>query len=248
MEKRSKFRDVIKYRAGALCLIGILTATFMHSTTFMSQFFYNSIVLGAVAALAIDSGVVAMSIFKDELMKNGELAWMVRAVTSMVLFASGIANMSEGFKSAYGVALTFDTMMSMDWLTLTQWLAGTVIFPILSYVMCDTIGTRNLMELRRSQMNAAAQRQAPARAISSPHRRNNSRNNGRNGSMAAANAQVSRNKQQRMKRLEEFLETRPDATLAEMADAVGVSSRETVRKYLNEMGQTSSNGYKFSNN
>ena len=77
------------------------------------------------------------------------------------------------------------------------------------------------MELRKSQMNAAAQRQAPAHAISAPQRRrSNSRSNGRNGNMAAANAQVSRNKQQRMKRLEEFLETRPDATLAEMADAV----------------------------
>jgi len=240
MDKSSKFRDMIKYRAGALCLVGILTATFMHSTTFMSQFFYNSIILGAIAAFAIDAGVVAMSIFKDELIKDGELAWMVRVVTSLVLFASGIANMSEGFKSAYGVALTFDTMMSMDWLTLTQWLAGTVIFPILAYVMCDTIGTRNLIALRNSQMNAAARPQ-PSRAISAPQGR-------RKGKMGAANAQVSRNKQQRMKRLEEFLESRPDATLAEMADAVGVTSRETVRKYLNEMGQTSNNGYKFSNN
>lgn len=236
MDKRSKFRDLIKYRAGALCLIGILTATFMHSTTFMSQFFYNSIILGAIAALAIDSGVVAMSIFKDELLKNGELAWMVRVVTSMVLFASGVANMSEGFKSAYGVALTFDTMMSMDWLTLTQWVAGTIIFPVLSYVMCDTIGTRNLMELRNSQINAKAGKSAKAL---SP---------GKNKDMRAANEQVNRNKQQRMKRLEEFLEHRPDATLSEMADAVGVSSRETVRKYLNEMGQSQSNGYKFSSN
>ncbi|MCB0301970.1 MAG: hypothetical protein KDE52_18055, partial [Calditrichaeota bacterium] len=94
MDKRSKFRDLIKYRAGALCLIGILTATFMHTTTFMSQFFYGSLILGGIAALAIDSGVVAMSIFKDELIRDGELAWMVRIVTSMVLFASGVANMS----------------------------------------------------------------------------------------------------------------------------------------------------------
>lgn len=238
MEKKSKFRDIVKYRAGALCLIGILIATFMHSTTFMSQFFYNSIILGAIAAFAIDAGVVAMSIFKDELLKDGELAWMVRVVTSLVLFASGIANMSEGFKSAYGVALTFDTMMSMDWLTLTQWLAGTVIFPILAYVMCDTIGTRNLISLRNAQTKTSAQPPA-SRAISAPKR---------NGTMRAANAQISRNKQQRMKRLEEFLETRPDASLAEMADAVGVTSRETVRKYLTEMGHTSRNNYKFSNN
>jgi hypothetical protein len=239
MEVKSKFRDMIKYRAGALCLVGILTATFMHSTTFMSQFFYNSIILGAIAAFAVDAGVVAMSIFKDELLKNGELAWMVRVVTSLVLFASGIANMSEGFKSAYGVALTFDTMMSMDWLTLTQWLAGTIIFPVLAYVMCDTIGTRNLIELRKAQIAAAPQPVGASRAISAPRRK---------GNIRAAQAQASRNKQQRLKRLEEYLESNPQATLSEMADAVGVSSRETVRKYLDEMGQTSKNGYKFSDN
>ena len=237
MDKRNKFRDLIKYRAGALCLVGILTATYLHSTTFMAQFFYNSLILGAIAALAVDAGVVAMAIFKDELLKDGQLAWMVRIVTSMVLFASGIANMSEGFKSAYGVALTMDTMMAMDWLTLTQWMDGTIIFPVLSYIMCDTIGTRNLMELRNSQrtpMNGSNGK------VSIPRRRR-----GNAGQTSAADHP---DKKKRMKRLEEFLESRPDASLAEMADAVGVSSRATVRKYLNELGQTSQNGYKFSNN
>lgn len=151
MEMKSKFRDMVKYRAGALCLIGILSATFMHSTTFMSQFFYHSLLLGAIAAFAIDAGVVAMSIFKDELLKDGELAWMVRVVTVLVLFASGVANMAEGFRSAYGIALTYDSLMNLDPLTWTQWLAGTIVFPILAYVMCDTIGTRNLVALKQSQ-------------------------------------------------------------------------------------------------
>lgn len=149
MGKTIRFRELIKYRAGALCLIGILASTYLHTTTFMSQFFYQSIILGGIAALAIDAGVVAMSIFKDELLRDGELAWMVRVVTSIVLFASGIANMSEGFKSAYGIQLTFDTLSALDPLTWVQWLAGTVIFPILAYVMCDTIGTRNLIALRQ---------------------------------------------------------------------------------------------------
>jgi hypothetical protein len=124
MDKRTKFRDLVKYRAGALCLIGILTATYMHSTTFMSQFFYGSLILGGIAAFAIDAGVVAMSIFKDELIRDGEMAWMVRIVTSLVLFASGVANMSEGFISAYGIQLTWDSLMSLDPLTWTQWVAG----------------------------------------------------------------------------------------------------------------------------
>ncbi|MGB0757091.1 MAG: hypothetical protein ACPGO5_01420 [Patescibacteria group bacterium] len=151
MEMRFKFRELVKYRPGALCLIGILSATFLHTASFMSQFFYHNLILGAIAAFAIDAGVVAMSIFKDELLKDGELAWMVRVVTGLVLFASGIANMAEGFKSAYGIELSYDGLFSLDPLTWTQWLAGTIVFPILAYVMCDTIGTRNLIARKKQQ-------------------------------------------------------------------------------------------------
>lgn len=231
MEIRSKFREVVKYRAGALCLIGILIATYLHSTTFMSQFFYNSIILGGIAAFAIDAGVVAMSIFKDELLKDGELAWMVRVVTSAVLFTSGIANMSEGFKSAYGISLTYDSLASLDPLTWAQWLAGTVIFPILAYVMCDTIGTRNLVEYKRQMARNAAASSSKPKML-------------RNGNLDAANTRIQLNKRQRMQMLEEYLDEYPDASLTEMADAVGVSSRETVRKYLAEMGR----GSKFPGN
>ncbi len=243
MELRSKFREMVKYRAGALCLIGILSATFLHTTTFMSQFFYNNIILGAIAAFAIDAGVVAMSIFKDELLKDGELAWMVRVVTSLVLFASGIANMSEGFRSAYGLHLTYDNLLSLDPLTWTQWLAGTVIFPILAYVMCDTIGTRNLIQLRQERLVRNVNPRPKARRVSSGH---TSR-----GSLGAANQKIQSNKRQRIQELELYLESYPDASLAEMADAIGVSSRETVRKYLNEIGvkdRASAKTVKFSKN
>ena len=243
MELRSKFREMVKYRAGALCLIGILSATFLHTTTFMAQFFYNNIILGAIAAFAIDAGVVAMSIFKDELLKDGELAWMVRVVTSLVLFASGIANMSEGFRSAYGLHLTYDNLLAMDPLTWTQWLAGTVIFPILAYVMCDTIGTRNLIQLRQERVVRNVNTRSNGRRVNAGH--------STRGTLGAANAKIQTNKRQRIQELELYLESYPDASLAEMADAIGVSSRETVRKYLAEMGVKDRNAtktVKFSKN
>ncbi|RMG41959.1 MAG: hypothetical protein D6732_01755 [Methanobacteriota archaeon] len=227
MDVRLKFREMVKYRAGALCLVGILSATYLHSTAFMSQFFYHSLVLGGIAALAIDAGVVAMSIFKDELLKNGELAWMVRVVTSLVLFASGVANMSEGFKSAYGITLTYETLLSLDALTIIQWLAGTIIFPILAYVMSDTIGTRNLLEYKRQMEQRQTGKKIPALGFST---------NG-NGTLDAANAKIQQNKHQRMAMLDAYLDLYPEATLAEMAKAIGVSSRETVRRYLAEMGR-----------
>ena len=229
MNLQNKFREMVKYRAGALCLIGILSATFLHTTTFMSQFFYGNIILGAIAAFAIDAGVVAMSIFKDELLKDGELAWMVRVTTSIVLFASGVANMSEGFISAYGIPLTYPNFLATDWMTITQWLCGTVIFPILAYVMCDTIGTRNLVQFRQEKL---------ARNIGHTQRPKANR---------SANPEKS-NKRQRIQELELYLESYPDASLAEMADAIGVSSRETVRKYLTELGDSENGAPKRSKN
>jgi hypothetical protein len=58
-------------------------------------------------------------------------------------------------------------------------------------------------------------------------------------------------KTQRMQMLKDYLEDHPNASLAELADAVGVSSRETVRRYLNELGlrdNQSRNQPKFSKN
>ncbi|HQU74368.1 MAG TPA: hypothetical protein PKV71_13070 [Calditrichia bacterium] len=234
MNVRNKFRELVKYRAGALCLIGILSATFMHSTTFMSQFFYNSLILGAIAAFAVDAGVVAMSIFKDELIKDGELAWMVRVVTSLVLFASGVANMSEGFKSAYGIQLTYPNLMSLDILTWTQWLAGTVIFPILAYVMCDTIGTRNLVEFRQSQKSGDGRQELVQKYIPIDQKAATS--------LRAANRKKQLKRADRIRMLEEYIDDNPNASLAEMADYVGVESRETVRRYLTEINQQP-NGY-----
>jgi len=225
MNKNSKFRELVKYRAGALCLIGILTATFMHSTTFMSQFFYGSIVLGAVAAFAIDAGVVAMSIFKDELIKDGELAWMVRVVTALVLIASGVANMAEGFVSAYGIQLTYANLIKQDWLIITQWLTGTVIFPVLAYVMCDTIGTRNLVELRQNARQPEIKPQSVVVAA-----------NPLIAAQGKGRKTIANNKAARMAAVRNYKTAYPDASLQEVADAVGVA-KETVRNYLNEMSK-----------
>lgn len=231
MEKRSKFRDLIKYRAGALCLIGILTSTYLHTTTFMAQFFYGSLILGGIAALAIDAGVVAMSIFKDELIKDGELAWMVRIVTSMVLFASGIANMSEGFKSAYGIHLTWDALMGLDPLTWTQWIAGTIVFPVLAYVMTDTVGTRNLAELRNQHFSRQPMPKTRGLVSYQPMPLNAG---GENGSLKKARQQKVIGKTQRKQMALELHNENPDLPLSEIARRVGVQP-QTVKRYFDEM-------------
>lgn len=233
---RDLVQNAIKYRAGALCLVGILASTYLHNAAFMAQFFYGSIILGGIAALAIDAGVISMAIFKDELLKDGQLAWMVRIVTVLVLLCSGVANMSEGFKSAYGQRLTVDAVAAMDMLTLVQWLMGTIVFPILAYVMSDTIGTRNLIDMKQAEEKRAASA-APSPAPRAQRPAAARQQSGR--PIDAANASIQRNKQDRMRVLEDYIERHPNATLSEMAEVVGVSSRETVRKYLNEMGHRS---------
>ena len=231
---QNRFRDWVKYRAGALCLIGILTATYMHTTSFMSQFFYDNLILGGIAALAIDAGVVAMAIFKDELIKTGELAWMVRVVTVIVLFASGVANMSEGFRSAYGITLTTDTMMALDLLTWIQWIAGTIVFPIMAYVMCDTIGTRNLQALYQS-MGEELPEERPALRSAGPPR----------NSTRKLQAGKARSREGRIQALIRYRNQNPDATNKDMMDAIGIESRTTLASYLEEIEDRSfaSNGF-----
>jgi hypothetical protein len=234
------FKDVVQQRAGSLCLIGILFATFMHTTTFMSQFFYSSLVLGAVAAFAIDSGVVAMAIYKDKLRGNGQLAWMVRTVTVLVLFASGIANMSEGFKSAYGIALTIQSFNALDWLTIAQWLGGTIIFPIVGYIMTDVVGDHFAKENARLQKQQretddkrADQAKRPKKKV--PLEWQSSSLN--NDSLGPANNARYKTKAERMDALDTFLDENPEATVIQMAKAAGVSSRDTVYRYLDELGR-----------
>ena len=231
MDKRNKFRDLIKYRAGALCLIGILTATFMHTTTFMSQFFYGSLILGGIAALAIDSGVVAMSIFKDELIRDGELAWMVRIVTSLVLFGSGVANMSEGFESAYGLTLTWANLMALDPLIWTQWTAGTIVFPILAYVMTDTIGTRNLQELHRQQQESNRRVENSSGIVRyepTPLNTSDAR------ALQKARQLRKLTKSQRKQMVLDLYKNEPELSVIEVANRVGVSP-QIVRDYYLEM-------------
>jgi len=226
-KRKNTFRELVKYRAGALCLIGILSATFLHTTTFMAQFFYDSLILGAIAAFAVDAGVVAMAIFKDELIMDGELAWMVRIVTATVLFASGIANMSEGFLSAYGMQLTYESLLALDPLIWAQWLAGTVIFPILSYVMCDTVGTRNLLDMRKSMsypQNFTAIPPAMEKALS-------------NGGMEKANKGKKRSKQEKQQALIEAIDANPEGPKTLWAAAAGVTSAQ-MYNYLKELELT----------
>lgn len=146
MTKRS-IRNWIKVRAGSLCLVGIFSATFMHTSKFMSHFFYESLIAGIVAALAIDLGVIAMSLQRDEMAKSGELAVTVRIVTGLVLLGSGVANIYEGFLSLYGKTISLPALMELD---IVEWLvlgSGTALFSVLAYVTTGSIGANDIQQV-----------------------------------------------------------------------------------------------------
>lgn len=113
----------------------------------MSHFFYESLLAGIVAALAIDLGVVAMSLQRDEMAKSGELAITIRTVTAMVLIGSGVANLYEGFLSMHGKVISLQALMELDvieWLVLAS---GTVLFSALAYVTTGSIGANDIHEV-----------------------------------------------------------------------------------------------------
>lgn len=227
--ENSTIKNWIKYKAGTVCLTGILIATFLHTASFMSTFFYGSIVLGAVAAFAIDIGVVAMSTFKDEMIKDGEVGWMIRGITVLVLIVSGIANMSEGFKSAYDMALTWQSLMDLDPLSWTQWIAGTLVFPVLAYIMTDTIAYRNMQQLREEQgqldtsdLDGLLMRYEPM-----PYSVGDDK-------QPSVRQQKAIGKTQRKQMALDIYKKNPDLPVAEIARRVGVQP-QTVRGYFKEM-------------
>ena len=233
MSTQQQVRDSIRLRAGSLCLIGVLVATYLHTTSFMAQFFYGSLILGGIAALAVDAGVVAMSIYKDQLISGGGLAWMVRVVTFCVLSASGIANVSEGFLSAYGVPLTWDGLMQTDWLVIVQWWAGTAIFPLLVFVMGDTIGERMMVEYKKESGELDFhffEHPDPELAAADDSPQNDAQ-------LQRGRKTISANKAYRVDQLEEFLRDRKDATVQDMADFLGVA-KGTASKYMHELADT----------
>ena len=138
--------------------------------------------------------------------------------------------MSEGFKSAYGIALTYDALNKLDWLTWAQWLAGTVVFPVLAYVMSDTIGTRNLIEYKKHQDQQTVKKMKKPQTEIPPKVKVATAD-----AFDAGRKIPSSNREERIARLEKYLEVYPNATISEMAAFIGVNSRETVRKYLQEI-------------
>jgi len=211
------FKDLVRYRGGTLCLICICAATYIHTTTFMAGYFYGSLLLGAVAAFAIDAGLVVMSVWKENLRMVNHSAAGVQFTIFTVLAASLVANFTEGFISAHAMQFSLDNLKKLDTLQLVALGFGTIVFPILAYTMTDIIGGQKIAEELK-----------PTEPLTQDF------NSLGQGTLSNARAVARRNKQERIRELRRFVERNPNATLTQMASAVGVTSK-TVRSYLAEL-------------
>lgn len=240
MITQKSFAEILRLRAGSIALLCILIAQFLHNVSFQSGFFYNSIILGGIAALGIDLALVSMSLYKDELLKSGELAITIKAVTVIVLCATGLANMAEGFKSSFGQELSVSALGALDWLQMSKWIGGTAVFPVLTYILADTIGTRNLYQLYRQ---GEKEKDKPQRQTSGGGAGAGVDAIGKNGNagaeFSAAGVSAFQNqKQERLWRMAHYFVGEPGAHTNNVAQSCGVSP-ETIRNYARELGYES---------
>lgn len=227
MGSHRSFKDVIRTRASSLCLVAILAATFTHTARFMSQFFYDSIILGGTAGFAIDAGLVAMSLYREQLNRAGQLATMVKLVTVTVLLVSGLANMNEGFASKFGMEASLKNIMGLDWWQFITFLGGTAVFPLLAYVMADTVGDQLIEAIIPASTGNEREEDSPRRKT----RR-------RKPDIENANAARQQSKAERIEQLKAELDENPDLSVEQLRKKLGLKSRSTVYDYLEEIETT----------
>lgn len=137
--KTVKFRKMLRERLGTVSLMCILIAGYAHSANFFSGYF-DHFWQGALAAFGIDLGLVAMAFYRDNLHSKGESAVTIKAVTVVFVFASCLANLSQGWRVKYGGDLSLSGLWGLDSLGFLMLFFGTVILPVLIYVLVDQYG------------------------------------------------------------------------------------------------------------
>ncbi len=201
-----------------LALVLALTGSLKHLAAIFASIDGNTL-LGWLQAIAIDTGLFALaySIRQRKVAKRSvkPLWFGVTLFTSISIYG----NLSYGLLAEGGNL--------PDWMVATKpyILAGSL--PVLVLFLSELLSDDRQHAQAEAEKEARKQAKQVDKSSKLPD-------------IAVANEARIANKKQRKQRLENLLETQPDATNSELARQLGVS-RSTVRNYRQELA-TSSNG------
>lgn len=144
MDRRIRFRDGLQARLGFASIVCVLIVTFSHNVQFMKGWFYDSLIFGAIAALAVDLGVIAVAIAKDKFLSQGENAYGLRTFAIVLGCLTALGNADASFYSQFGRVMTINAISQLDWLVLFKWAIVSIGFPLSIFIAGDIMSVRFL--------------------------------------------------------------------------------------------------------
>jgi hypothetical protein len=147
MENRMKFRQNFKQTGSWISMLLVFLATVYHVTSFLSPYYYGSIILGLIATLSYDATVIALSLQKDHVIRNTGDAYEARKYTYIiyaVFAASVVANVSISYYNKFGQLLSVEDMAQRDPIQVVMVVVVSAAIPLLLLMVADLIGFRNI--------------------------------------------------------------------------------------------------------
>lgn len=126
--------------AGIVALVALLVYTLMHTGTALANYVQPAYV-GFVAAFGIELSIVSLSLRIGELRQRRQDTKFFVFVLLAVVVVSAVANVSEGFKTAYNEHLTVDNLAQLDIVQAAIGLAMTGLISLIVLALSEILGT-----------------------------------------------------------------------------------------------------------
>jgi uncharacterized protein YerC len=126
--------------AGIIALVSLLAYTLVHTGSTLATY-VNPAIVGYVAAFGIELSIVSLSLRIGELRKSRQNATFFYFVLVAVVVVSAIANVSEGYKVAYGGHLTLDSLSQLDIIETVIGLSATGLISLIVLALSEIVGT-----------------------------------------------------------------------------------------------------------
>lgn len=232
MSKQAKQKSQVVVALSLLALLCVLVYTFWHTGALLARYIAPAF-LGYVAAAGVELTVISMSVQFRDILASPVKHWTVKALFMFVFLAalavSALANVSEGFRTAYGTVLDSTTFRTVDILVAVIGVSATGLLSLVVMSLAELLGdsfnvvlgiadglrperTAPIITVESVNTAILAQPAAPPMLEAPPV-----------DSLATARAQRQLNATEARAALAEFLTRHPNATQAEAGAAVGRS-------------------------
>lgn len=143
MSKQTKQKSQVVVVLSLLALLCVLVYTFWHTGALLARYIAPAF-LGYVAAAGVELTVISMSVQFRDILASPAKHWTVKALFMFVFLAalavSALANVSEGFRTAYGTVLDSTTFRTVDILVAVIGVSATGLLSLVVMSLAELLG------------------------------------------------------------------------------------------------------------